>query len=109
MINARFTTTFSIERNGWVEESGYSYSALSTIGTFKGHLQQASPEMVQNLALNFSVAYICWCPPDTAVKLGDTLVVGNDRYDVRLIQDNSFVGANKHLELALEKQLEAES
>lgn len=109
MIDSKYTTTFTIKRNAWVEESGYSYSTLSTITTFKGHLQQASPEMVQNLALNFSVAYICWCPPDTAVKLGDTLHVGDDVYDVRLIQDNSFIGSNKHLELALEKQLEVES
>jgi len=106
MISRNYTTTFTIQRNVWTTADGYSSSALGTIGTFKGHIQQASPEMVENLGLNFTVPYIAWCDPSTSVKLGDTLVVGTNRYDVRLIQDNSFIGANKHLELILEKAQE---
>lgn len=109
MIEKFFTKTFTVQRNEYVELDGVYASTEDEIGTFKGHLQQANPQIVQNLALNLSTTFTIWCPVGTDVKTGDRLESGGNSYAVRLIQDNSFVGSNTHLELVVEKEENQES
>jgi hypothetical protein len=109
MIEKFFTKTFSIYRNDYLELDGVFGSVEDLIGTFKGHLQQAGPQITINLGLNLSTTYTVWCPSDTSVKLGDKIVCEGISYAIRLIQDNSLVGANRHLELVVEKQTDQEA
>lgn len=109
MIEKFYTKTITVLRNVWVDESGYSGSSLDTVGTFKGHIQQVSPELASNLALNYTTSFAIWCKPNTDVKVGDILKCDNVTYSVRLIQDNNFVGLNRHWELVVERQEEVES
>lgn len=105
MISRFFTKTFTVYRLGWTEdEEDNEYSEEELIGTFTGHLQQASPEITQNLGLNFGTTFTVWCNPSANVQLGDKIVHDEVIYDVRLIQNNSNVGTNTHLELVIEKR-----
>ena len=105
-IERFYKTEFSIKRNTWVDESGYSYSAESTIGTFMGHLQQARAELIENLNLNFTNTFTIWCASASGVLVGDRLTAGSNSYSVRAIQDNTSVGTNKHFELIVERDIE---
>lgn len=105
MISRFFTKTFTNYRQSWTTDmSGFQSSSEVFVGTFAGHLQQANPEIIENLGLNFGTTYTIWCDEDTDVKLGDRITCSGDSYDVRLIQNNGNVGTNKHLELVIEKQ-----
>lgn len=105
-IKRFFTKSITVNRNAWVEESGYSHSEEATVGTIKGHIQQTSAEMATNLALNLSTSFSLWCAVDTDIKVGDRVVCDGISYTVRLIMDNSFVGLNAHLEVYIEKENE---
>lgn len=98
MINRLFTTTFSIQRPEWSEDS----AGLATVETFKGHLQQARPELAQQLGLALTKTFTIWCASDADVQEGDTLTSGDDTYSVRAVQTNNY-GQNAHKELIAEK------
>jgi hypothetical protein len=106
MIKHFYTTSATNRRNTWVTIESLKSSSLEVVATFDCHIQQANPQMIQNIADNYTISHIIWCDPATDVKVGDVIYIGDDRYDVRLLQDNSFVGSNKHYELMVEKQLE---
>ena len=73
-------------------------------GTFKGHLQQARAEDVENLKLVFTKTFAVWCPVDTDVEEGDTLEMGGNSYSVKAIKTLNY-GNNQHLELIVEKDI----
>jgi hypothetical protein len=108
-IERRYTKTFEVYRNEWVEESGYSYSGEVYQGEITGHLQQATPEQIANLGLNLSTTFSLWTSPASDIQIGDRLILNDIEYLVRAIQDNSLVGNNTHLEIIIEKSDENHS
>ena len=78
-------------------------SSLVTQGTFNGHLQQASPNLVASVAATYKLDFIVWCARTEDVVVGDILILGSDQYSVMAIQDNLAAGGNKHYELHLRK------
>jgi hypothetical protein len=102
MIEKFFTTTFEVNRAVWkTDESLNQYSELSTVGTFLGHLQQASAFLAENLGLNMTKTFTIWCPVDTDVLEGDSIETYEAIYTVRAIQKNN-TGVNTHLEIVVE-------
>lgn len=98
-IDRFFTTTFTLSRQTWSGES----SSLVSQGTFSGHIQQGTPEnMQENLGFRFSKAFTIWCPATTNVQEGDRLVAGSANYDVRFAI-NRNIGSNGHIQLIVEK------
>lgn len=77
-------------------------ASLSEIATVDCHLQQASPEYNSTTAESYKIDYLMWCPRDTDLQEGDTILQGSQKYTVRSIQDN-VVGHNKHFEAQLVK------
>jgi len=105
MIASKYTTTAEIKRLVWtVDGNGNDISSEGVVSSFKGHLQQASPELITNIGDRFTLSHLFWCSSASAVKEGDVLTINSERYGVRAIQDNSFIGINKHWELQLEKE-----
>lgn len=103
MISQFFTTTYTVKRLSWTTDgSGNQYSTLVAEGTFKGHIQQADPDLVQNLGLSLTKTYALWCPTGTDVLEGDTVTDGTDSYTVRAVMEYAN-GDNAHLELIIEK------
>lgn len=104
-ISKFYTKTATVERLTWADDgSGNLVSGVSSAGTILGHLQQASPELVQGLADKFNISHTFWCAKGSDVKAGETIIIDSERYGVKDIQDNTFTGTNKHLELQLEKE-----
>lgn len=99
-IDQYFTSEFTVKRMVWSGDS----SAETEQGTFKGHLQQARAEDAENLKLVFTKTFAVWCPVDTDVEEGDTLVLGSNTYNVRAISTKNY-GNNQHLELIVEKDV----
>lgn len=98
-IKRFYTTTFTVTRQTWTGDS----SALVSQGTFKGHIQQAGADIMQQYeGLRLTKAWIIWCAADTDVEEGDRITQGSDTYDVRFIE-NRNVGSNGHLHLICEK------
>ena len=79
-------------------------SVDTLVGTLLGHIQQTQPELVQELGITFTKAYSIWFASDVDVRVGDTLVIGSDKYSVKAIQDNTFVSSNKHFECVAERK-----
>ena len=106
-INDFFTILFVVTRPVWdTDKDGNSFSTPEEVSSFMGHIQQASPELIETLALNFSEANSIWCPLDTDVKAGDTLQSIKGAFSVKAIQkfDN---GSNKHMQIvALKNETE---
>jgi hypothetical protein len=101
MIDDFYTTEFTVTRNE-IDEDEYGYYSDSTqVGTFYGHLQQATQEMIERFGMNYQTAYAIWCSTDTDVKIGDTLEDDTRTYTVSAIQTNDL-GNNPHLKLAVE-------
>jgi hypothetical protein len=101
MIDNYFTTEFTNYRQG-----GYvnGLSSRNVVGTFKGHLQQPSAELVENLGMSFTGSFIMWCALDTDVYVGDDLEDGdNNTYSIRSINKRNYAGNSKHLELFIER------
>lgn len=98
-IGRFYTTEFTVTRQVWSGDS----SALISQGTFKGHLQQATPDIYQQYeGLRNTKAWKVWCAVGTDVEEGDRLTVGSDKYDVRFIE-NRNTGNQAHLLLIIEK------
>lgn len=104
MIQRHFTTTFTVKRMVWTGNT----SADTTLGTFKGHIQQASAEYAEQLRSAYGVTHSVWCAKGTDVKTGDTLVIATGdyagTYNVRNIIVHA-VGHNQHFELTAIKDL----
>lgn len=107
MIEKWYNSTATVKRH---IESGNT-SEQSTIGTIDGHLQQARPELVESLNMDFSTAFTFWCAPDSDIKRADELIIeqgfpaspgDTEKYSVRAIQEN-YTGRNKHLEVVIER------
>lgn len=108
MIEKFYTTTFEVNRAVWkTDEALNQYSELSTVGTFLGHIQQASAQLVQNLGLNLTKTFTIWTYVDTDVIEGDSIETFEAIYTVRAIQKND-TGANQHLEIVVELDQEIE-
>lgn len=76
MIKNFFKTYFEVRRPAWTtDDESNQYSQMHTLSQFYGHKQQASAELVQSLGLNFSKTFSIWCPSDTDVKEGDSIVL----------------------------------
>lgn len=101
-IERFFKKTFTSKRMVWANESGSEQSQSS----FKGHIQQANPELIESLGLSFTTTYTVWCPPDTDVQEQDKLSDGQYNYSVRGINNRGYeIGEmNPHLELVVERK-----
>lgn len=101
-ISDFFTTAFTINRAVWdTDVDGNDFSEEEEAGTFNGHRQQASAELSQNLGLSFTKSFTIWCPVETDVKEGDTIIAEDGSYSVRAIQVND-IGGNTHKQLVVE-------
>ena len=99
MIQDFYNTYFTIKRAEWTtDDKENPYSTEIEVDDFYGQLQQASPELVESLGMNFTEAYSIWCPLDTNVKAGDTLFSVQGNFSVRAIQKYEN-GLNKHIQI----------
>ena len=105
MISKFFTRPVEIARSVWLVDEGIEYSEYQTVETTRGHLQQASPEQVMNLANRMTLTHIVWLPCTTDVEVGDTITISDHTYSVRSIKNNCLVGSqnNKHLQVLVEQ------
>jgi hypothetical protein len=106
MIEKFYNTNVTILRNEWTDESGIEGSELAPVSEAKGHLQQSSPVDVQNYAGNYTISHSLWLPCGTNIEKGDTVYIDDSMYTVRAIQNNCFVGSNKHLKVLIEQSNE---
>lgn len=104
-IERFFTTIIAVTRMNWSNESSAEISA----GSFSGQIQQANPQLAQQIGEAWGKTFSIWCAKDTNVETGDTLTVASGdfagTYSVKNMQLNA-VGANQHLELTVIKDLE---
>ena len=104
MIERFYTTTFSSKRMVWDNDSAVD----TTLSSFVGHIQQATPEYSQDVALAFGKTFLVWCAVGTDVESGDTLTVATGNYagtyNVKMKMLNA-IGANQHLELTVIKDV----
>lgn len=98
MIDRFFTTTFTVKRMSWSNESSAEISKTS----ISGCIQQATAELAEGYRLDFTKAYSVWCTASADVEVGDTLANGSDTYSVKAIIDY-LQGSNTHKELICEK------
>lgn len=99
-----FTTTLTATRMDWDNES----SAEISNGTFKAHMQQATPEDAQLIATAWGKTFFAWCAKGTDVQPGDSLSIATGdyagTYSVKNVQKNA-TGNNQHLQLTLIKDI----
>jgi hypothetical protein len=102
VITDYFTTTFTVSRSEWTQDGeGNLQSTEAAVTTFKGHIQQASAELVENLGLSLTKSFTVWCLPSVNVKAGDTITDGSRSFSVRAVMAN-VIGAHAHFELVVE-------
>lgn len=100
-IQRFFTKTFTVKRQVWTSNK----SSISTIGTFKGHIQQTKVELVKELGLSYANSYTLYCPHTTNILKEDIVEYGTDVYSVRQIAIKDYgTVTNKHLQIILEKK-----
>jgi hypothetical protein len=105
MSIARFyTTTITNTRMSWSQDS----SAEVSVGSFSGHIQQASPEQAEYIGEAWGVTFLIWCAKTEDVEPGDSINVASGdyagTYSVKNIQINA-TGENQHIELTVIKDL----
>ena len=104
-IERFYTTTIVNTRMDWSNES----SAEVSVGSFLGHIQQATPDMIEHIAEAWGKVFMVWCAKGTDVETGDTLTIASGdyagTYSVKNIQINA-VGDNEHLELTVIKDID---
>jgi hypothetical protein len=100
MISHNFTTTFTVKRMVYTQNKG----TKQALGSFKGHIQQTSLEIAQQLRNLFTITHSVWCAIDTDVQVGDELTKGANTYSVKAVQDNN-IGINSHKYLHCEKNV----
>lgn len=104
MISKFYTKTATVERQAWTTDiSGNDITSISNVSSILGHLQQANPELIRSVVDRFTLSHLFWCASDSNILDGDVLIIDTERYGVRAIQNNAFVGKNTHLEVYLEK------
>lgn len=103
-IERFFTTTITVTRMTWSNES----SAEASVGTFIGHIQQSQPQLAEHIGEAWGKTFTVWCAKNTDVEPGDTLTITTGAnagtYSVKNVQDN-VVGGNQHLELTAIKDV----
>jgi hypothetical protein len=103
-IERFYQTTITNTRMTWSNES----SAEASVGSFSGHIQQASPEYAQLIGTAHAQTFLVWCAVSEDVDPGDTLTIAAGSYagtySVKHIQTNA-TGANHHLEITAIKDL----
>jgi len=101
MIEDFYTRAFTVTR--LTRTSGKMTSDYQEVATFNGHLQQAS--QLENIAQDLAdyISHSVWCAPGTDIEVSDIIHDGEWSYSVHAIQDNSYVGVNKHLEVLVER------
>jgi hypothetical protein len=101
MINDFYQKLYVTRRPSWTtDEEGNAYSEIAEVSQFYGHIQQASPELVESLGFTFTKLYSIWCPVNSDVETGDILLSTDGQYSVKAIQENN-IGDNKHLQLVV--------
>jgi hypothetical protein len=104
-IERFFTTTITVTRMEWSNES----SAEASVGSFSGQIQQAAPQLAEHIGESWGKTFSIWCAKGTDVEAGDTLTVASGdfagTYSVKNSQLNA-IGANQHLELTVIKDLD---
>lgn len=101
-ITKFYTKSFSVKR--MTQDAGAKWGQeLGVIGTFNGHLQQASSDLTETLKSQFNLAHKIWCAIGENIEVGDILTEGTDTYSVRAV-DRKEIGANKHLEILAERK-----
>ena len=104
MISKFFTTTIANSRMTWVLNA----SSEVAVGSFSGHVQQASPAFAEQLGQAWGKTFSVWCAKGTDVAEGDTLTIASGdysgTYSVKNVQKNA-TGANEHLELVAIKDV----
>ena len=98
-IERFYTTSFEVSRPEAGEDGR---SEVTSLGSFMGHLQQATTEEATKFAQGALITHFVWCGTDTDVKAGDTLSADGRTYSVRGVQKNEL-GGNPHLMLLAEQ------
>jgi hypothetical protein len=93
-----YTTTFTVARQVYSSNK----STRSNVGSFQGHIQQASPSMTAAVGGAYTLSHVVWCAPTESVQKGDVLTTGSVKYDVKSIQINNY-GGNRHQQIFVEK------
>lgn len=103
-IERFYTTTITVKRMSWSNESSVEVS----VGSIKGHIQQAGPEFAGFVGEAWGKVYLIWCSKSEDIEPGDTLTVASGdyagTYSVKNIQSNT-TGSNEHLEITVIKDL----
>ncbi len=101
-ISRFFTSSATVLRMVPGEDYDGNYQQVeSEVCEFPCHVQQASAERAQSLALQLSKTYAIWCDIGTNVQEGDRLQIADRLYTVRALQRND-TGASQHYELTVE-------
>lgn len=102
MIKDFYTTLISYSRQVWTDD----VSATTEQSSFYGHIQQANPDFVNAIGLDWGTVFIIFCDIATAVKIGDQLTVAtgdySGTYHITDRQVNS-IGVNPHTQLIVTK------
>jgi hypothetical protein len=106
MIERLYKYTFLVKRQELVttviDDKVIKKSEEVEIGTFRGYIQQADAEFIQNFAITYTKPHIVWCSLNTDVRDGDILISDNfGTFAVRGKQINRD-GRNNHLQLTVE-------
>lgn len=101
MIGRLFNRTFTVKRQVASVVDDVDVLSEEVQGTFKGHLQQASPEFAQSLGFTMTKTFSVWCPLETDVQDGDVLEVDEKVYAVKGVQENDNCHQS-HKELVVE-------
>lgn len=103
-ISRFYTTTVAVARKVWAGNS----ATESSVGNFKAHIQQATPEFAESIGQAWGETFTIWCAIGTDVNKGDTLTIASGdyagTYSVSNVQTNA-TGANEHLELVIIKDV----
>lgn len=106
MIERFYTQSIDVKR--MVLQPDGESTALSTVGTVSGHVQQARVEFAQQIGEAWGRTFILWCDEAEDVKSGDTLTISTGAYagtyNLSDVQINA-VGRNKHLQCVLIKDV----
>lgn len=103
-IEKFYTTTITNARMAWSNES----SAEVSVGSFSGHVQQATPEYTEFIGEAWGKVFLIWCDEATDIEAGDTITIASGDYagtfSVKNIQINA-TGNNKHFEVTIIKDI----
>lgn len=99
MIEHTFNKSFDVYRVTYGDDNK---SSESTVATFKGHLQQTSQELTEQLDLSFTQSFTLWCPVDANITEGDTVKDGTYSYSVKDVRVLDY-GQNTHKRVILQR------